>query len=234
MTGTGSQQVAHRISRAKKGMADLHSSFFLRHSFFCAFLLALFNSFFLSGCGTQLPLHRQMSPLPPGPICRVAVLPFLNDSDYPFGDTIVKKVFSTQLQDSGNFLVIQEGEIYKIYQQLHLLPGVVPSLEQYQIITNRINAQLLITGIILEMREDRGELQGTVNPMLVMEIQIRDGTSGETLWTVFHRRQGTDYKKTMHFGTIHTVTGLSRQMAEEIINLWFKKGLTQCEILPQF
>ena len=103
---------------------------------------------------------------------------------------------------------------------------------QLQIITNRLNARLLITGIIMEMREDRAE-HGTVDPMLIMDIQIRDGRSGETLWNAFHRRQGTDYKKTMHFGTIHTVTGLSRQMAEEIINLWFNKGLTQCDVSPQ-
>jgi len=161
----------------------------------------------------------------------VAVLPFLNDSDFPLADTLVSKVFAMQFQDSGNYLLIQEGDIQKVYQQLHLLPGVAPSLEQLQIIANRVSAQLLITGIILEMREDRYAL-GTVNPVLIVDIQIRDGRSGETLWTAFHRRQGTDYKKAMHFGTIHTATGLSRQMAEEIINLWFKKGLTQCDTSP--
>lgn len=108
------------------------------------------------------------------------------------------------------------------------MPGVSPTTEQFQIIAARINAQILVTGIIMEMREDPGEHR-TVNPLLVLEVQIR-GRNGETLWTTFHRRQGTDYKKSMHFGTIHTVTGLSRQVAEEIINLWFKKGLKQCNV----
>jgi len=207
-----------------------------RHSIFYGFLVALFFVFFLNGCGTlgseKLPLNRQLSSLPPGAICRVAVLPFLNDSDFPLGDAVVSKVFAMQFQDSGNYLVIQEGDILKVYQQLQIMPNAVPTLEQLQIIANRLNAQLLITGIVLEMREDRGQ-HGTVNPMLIVDIQIRDGRSGETLWNAFHRRQGTDYKKTMHFGTIHTVTGLSRQMAEEIINLWFNKGLTQCDVSPQ-
>ena len=165
--------------------------------------------------------------MPSGRICRVAVLPFLNDSDFLFADAIVSKVFSAQLQEMGDYLIVQDGDILKIYQQLHILPGVAPTLEQLQIIADRAHAQLLISGVVLEMRENRGE-HGTVNPLLIEEIQIRDGRNGETLWTVFHRRQGTDYKKTMHFGTLHTVTGLSRQMTEEIINLWFKKGLTQC------
>lgn len=186
----------------------------------------------VSGCGMlpgfgKVPHAEQMAPLPSGPICQVAVLPFINDSDFPFADTIVSKVFATQLQSQGDYLVSQEGDILKIYQQLHILPGKAPTLEQMQIIADRVHAQLLISGVILQMRENRGA-QGTVNPLIVEEIQIRDGRSGETLWTVFHRRQGTDYQKSMHFGTIHTVSGLSRQMAEEIINLWFKKGLTKC------
>jgi hypothetical protein len=83
----------------------------------------------------------------------------------------------------------------------------------------------------MEMREDRAG--NTVIPVIIMEIQLRDGNSGEIVWTAFHRRQGTDYKKTMHFGTIHTVTDLCRKMAEEIINLWYNKGLKQCDVLPR-
>lgn len=204
-------------------------------------MMRIFGFYFILLCGLlgsgcagsgRLPLHQQVAPLPSGSICRVAVLPFQNDSDFKFADTLVSRVFSAQLQASGDYLIVQDGDIKKIYQQMHILPGRVPTLEQLQIIANRVNAQALITGIVMEMRENRGE-HNTVNPLIVEEIQLRDGSSGETLWTVFHRRQGIDYQKTMHFGTIHTVTGLSRQMAEEIINLWFKKGLTQCNVLPR-
>ena len=199
-----------------------------RNSYFL-FLMLLIGCL-CSGCTSgQLPLQQQLTSLPSGPICRVAVLPFLNDSDFPLAGAIDRQAFATQFQSSGDYHVSQEGDVLKVYQQLHILPGVAPSLEQLQIIGDRVNAQLLITGIVLEMRENRGE-HGTVNPLVVEEIQIRDARSGETLWTTFHRRQGTDYKKTMHFGTIHTVTGLSRQMAEEIINLWFEKGLPQCNV----
>jgi len=212
----------------------LNSLLLARYSIFYASLLTLLIGLGLNGCTgklgfEQLPLHMQMAPLPPGPVCRVAVLPFLNDSDFPLGDAIVSKVFAAQLNNSGNYLVIQEGDILMAYQQLRILPNEPPSLEQLRILADRISAQLLITGIIMEMREDRGEY-GSINPMIVMELHIRDGTTGEILWKIFHRRQGADYKKTMHFGTIHSVTALSRQMAEEIINLWFEKGLTQCNV----
>lgn len=232
--GTNDKFRQVETSNCKVMMNDVNILFLLRAYITrrAVFIMTFFCIFVFSGCSTKLPLHRQLAPLPPGPICRVAVLPFLNDSDYSFGDAIIYKVFATKFQDAGNFLVIQEGDILKVFQQLHILPGVEPSLEQKQIIADRVNAQLLITGIVMEMREDRGE-HGTTIPFLVLEIQIRDGRSGEILWTAFHRRQGTDYKKTMHFGTIHTVTGLTAQMTDEIINLWFDKGLNQCDVLPR-
>ena len=217
----------------KEGIKDVVIPYFMaRYLFFYGSLLMLILTFLLSGCATRVPLHTQLAPLPAGPVCRVAVLPFINDSDFPLGDAIVYKVFATEFQASGNYLVIQEGEILKVYQQLRILPGETPTLQQLQIIADRVNAQLLITGIVMEIREDRGEYNSII-PAIIMEIAIRQGRSGEILWTTFHRRQGTDYKKTMHFGTIHTVTGLSRQMAEEIINLWFNKGLKQCDVLPR-
>jgi hypothetical protein len=173
-----------------------------------------------------------MAPMPPGPVCRVAVLPFVSDADFPLADAIVNKVFATQFQNSGNFFLIQDGDVLKIYHQLHILPGMTPNLDQLQIIANRVGAQFLITGVVLEMREDRGP-GGTVNPTLALQIQLCDGRSGQTLWTALHRRQGSYYTKAMHFGTINTVTGLSRQMAAEIINLWFEKGLAQCDVSPR-
>ena len=195
----------------------------------------MFLGFFCIGCGMKdpLPISMQVKPLPPGPICRVALLPFLNESEFPAGDAIFSKIFASQFQDAGNFFTIQEGDISKVYQQLHLLPGVAPTFGQLQIIADRVKAQFLITGSIIEMQELPAE-QNTINPTISVEVEIRDIRNGKILWATLHKRQGDYYNKTMHFGTIHSITGLSRQMAVEIINLWFKKGLNQCEASPQF
>ncbi len=199
----------------------------------CKYFLSILFLLACVGCSPLMPwtdrgpMRREMSPLPPGSGCRVAVLPFLNDSEFPHGGLIAQKVFAAQLLSSGEHVLTPEGDIVKAYQQLHLLPGATPTLEQLRIVADRINAPLLLTGIVIEMREGRSEHQ-TVNPQLIMQVELRDPVSGEILWTTLHRRKGTDYKKTMHFGTLHTVTGLCRQMAEEIINLWHEKGLSQC------
>jgi polysaccharide biosynthesis protein PelC len=210
------------------------SLFDIRHSIFCgslfcgSLILILF-----SGCGAKLPHHVDMRPLPAEPICRVAVLPFENESDYPLANAIAFKVFSAELQAAGNYLVVQEGDVRKIYQQLRIFPGQQPTPEEMQIMGTRLNAQLLITGTVMEMRENPGE-NASVNPVLAVDIQIRDGRSSVPLWRTYHRRQGTDYRKAMHFGTIHTATGLSQQVSREIINIWFRKGLKQCDVSPRF
>lgn len=180
----------------------------------------------------ELPLHREMAPIPPGPVCRVAVLPFVNDSDYPLANVIAKKVFMAEFQELGDYQVLQEGDIHKTYQQQRIYPGRAPNLEQMRIVADRLKADVLVSGTIFEMREDPG-LYSTVSPKIIMEIHIRDGRNGETLWTAYHHRQGSDYTKTMHFGTIHSVAGLSRQMVIEIINLWLEKGLPECNVLSR-
>lgn len=201
-------------------------------------LLLLLLLFCLGGCTgllqrtDSLPMHRQMAPLPAGTICRVAVLPFLNDSDYPLAEVIFAKVLASQLIALGNYQFVPEGDVLKIYQQLRIMPNQVPTPEELEIIASRLEAQLLVTGKVIEMRENPGQ-QRSVNPLLAVDVMLRDGKSSEPLWGGYHRRQGTDYRTAMHFGTIQTVTGLSRQAAEEIIHLWFKKGLTQCNVSSQ-
>lgn len=181
------------------------------------------------GCGGPQPFSQQLRPLPPDPICRVAVLPFVNNSDYPLAGALVHQVFNAQLQQTAGYQVIQEGDVRKVYQQLRIFPGQQPTPEQMRLLASRLSAQLLITGTVIEMRETPGN-NAPMNPVLELEILLRDGRNAVSLWHTHHRRQGTDYRTAMHFGAIHTITGLSRQVSREIINLWLKEGLTPCDV----
>ncbi|ADH85105.1 hypothetical protein [Desulfurivibrio alkaliphilus] len=187
----------------------------------------------ITGCGGPRPYSQQLRALPPEPICRVAVLPFANHSDYPLAGAVAHQVFSAQLQQTAGYQVAQEGDVRKAYQQLRIFPGQQPTPEQMRILADRLRVQLLFTGTVVEMRETPGN-NAPANPVLELELQIRDGRDAVALWHTHHRRQGTDYRTAMHFGTVHTVTGLSRQVAREIINLWLKEGLTPCDASPQY
>lgn len=189
---------------------------------------------FIGGCGTELPYLQRLRPLPSDEhMCRVAVLPFTSESDYPQSATIVYKVITAELQTLGNYIVTQEGDVDKLYLQLRILPGQSPSREQLQILANRLNVQLLFTGHVMEMRENPGA-SGGVNPVLAMRLDILDGRTADILWSIYHRRQGLDYQKAMHFGIINSMAGLAKQVGLEIINLTFKKGLPPCDVSSRF
>ncbi|MEJ2199445.1 MAG: hypothetical protein P8X63_00290 [Desulfuromonadaceae bacterium] len=188
--------------------------------------------FCLAGCGRDPFLHR-MKPLPAETPCRIAVLPLINETDYPLAETIVYKVFSVELTEMGNFWLAQEGDIRKIFQQFRIYPGQPLSPEQMKILADRLNVQLLITGNIIQMQENPGP-NGSVNPELAVRLSILNADTIETLWSTYHRRQGIDYQTTMHFGQINSMTRLCRQVAKEIINLWFEQGLTPCDITSQY
>ncbi len=211
-------------------MALIQNSKFKIQNCLIIFLLA----FAVSGCARNtLPYHTKAAPLPGGAVCRVAVLPFMNEGDFPLADSIYYKVFLAQFNELSDFHLAQEGDVLKIFQQLRILPGAALPPEQLELVASRLNAQLLITANVVEMRENPGE-HGSINPVLAVNMQIRDGISGDVIWNTYHRRQGTDSRKAMHFGTIHTVTGLSEQVSGEIINLWFKEGLTRCDVSSRF
>ncbi len=82
-------------------------------------------------------------------------------------------------------------------------------------------------GTILQM-EERKERAG-MDPSLAVSIKILDANTGETLWTTYHRRQGSQFRKVMHFGMVNTITSLAQRVSDEVLEQWFRKGLRGCE-----
>lgn len=180
-----------------------------------------------AGCGMAKPrLIKLSSPLEGGN-CRVALLPFINESKYPRGDTILYRLFVSELVRSGKFQVAAEGETRKILRQMKVYPNRVLDIEQTLIVADRLNAELVISGTIHEMDEEFRNK--TLMPSLVFSVNIYDATTGRILWTTYHKGRGDQYRWIMHFGMINTISALARQMSEEVVNLWTKEGLGNCE-----
>ncbi len=186
--------------------------------------------FLLVGCGANSPVLHRLAPLPEGATCRVAVLPIINQADYPQGGEMFYKIFSAELVSFGHFQVAQEGDVRNLYQQLMVYPNQPLTLEQLKVISNRLNVRLVIGGTVLVMREHKGA--ESVNPDITILMRIYDGVTGKTLWTTYHRRKGSDYQRILRFGQINTLTGLAHRMSREILTLWFKKGMKRCATLP--
>jgi hypothetical protein len=180
-----------------------------------------------SGCGLPPPNLQQLAPIARDSICRVAILPFNNETSYSQGDIIMYRVFAAELSHRGKFMITPEGDVRKILHQMHTVPGEDFNIEQIRILADRLQAQLLITANIIEMDENMSS--NRTNPTLAIIFRILDADSGRILWVTYHRREGGQYRKVMHFGVVNTVTELVRRVSHEIIESWFTVGgLPQC------
>lgn len=180
----------------------------------------------LAGCGPKVPNLVKYASLPDERICRIAVLPFVSETDYPLADTIAYRVFMGELVQTGQFDLAQEGDVREAFRHMRIWPGQQPHIEQIKIFGDRLRVGLIITGTVVEM--DEVPMANVVNPVIALSLRIVDPLSGETLWHTYHRREGEYYRKVMHFGVLNTVTSLVHQVSQEVLDLWFKKGLKGC------
>lgn len=139
---------------------------------------------------------------------------------------MVTRIFSTQLSQRGNYRLAQEGDIFALYQQLHMRPYQEPELEQLRIIGDRLGVQLIIIGSITEMTDTGGIEQK--KPSLEIKVDILEAKTGKSLWTTYHSRQGDQFRKFMHFGMVNSSTELIKIVSQEIIDKWVHEGMAKC------
>lgn len=180
----------------------------------------------ITACAARQPEFQRLESQTE-PICSVAILPFVNDTKFDQGEIVVQRIMVATLSQFPDLKIASEGDVRHLYPELHIFPGEQPNIKQMQIIGSRLEVQTLITGKIIQMAEENKG--GETNPVLAIHLQVFDAYSGQTLWTTFHRRDGHDFRKVMHFGLINTVSELAKVMAEEIYLEWQNKGFAQCE-----
>jgi hypothetical protein len=189
-------------------------------------LLLFFSPFILAGCADDVPRLHKMGALPADASCSVAILPFVDRGHFPNGANLLYKVMTSELVSSDKIKLVNEGDILKVYQQLNIFPTRMPDQEQMKIISNRLGVKLFIAGDILRMAERPSGRQ--VNTELTVIVRMYEGPTGNLVWGTYHKRRGLDYRKILHFGRINTITGLTRQVVDEILELWFEEGMTAC------
>jgi TolB-like protein len=177
---------------------------------------------FLASCSQKRPNIIQLAPLPDS-ICRVAVLPFINRTSYQDGDVVFYRVFLSMISEMNEFDIVPEGDIRRIYRQIRVAPGLrQPTYDQMRIIGDYLNADILISGTILQMKENVRSMEDI--PYMTVNMEILDADSGTTIWSIYHDSNGEQYRKIMHFGLINTITQLTKQFSQEVLASWAAEG----------
>lgn len=184
------------------------------------------TALFLGGCAASRPYLQAYTAQVPVAACSVAVLPIVNQSDYDQGGTILHRLLLSALLNERPWRLALEGDVRRIYRELHLRPWQQPTPDQIRVLGSRLEVDLLIGAKIITMEEQiKG---GKLNPRLKIELQVYDGAEGTLLWSTYHSRKGTDYRKLMHFGLSNTVSELGKKMLKEILILWKEEGMSAC------
>lgn len=194
---------------------------------FIASIAAIVAACLTGGCvPTPSPPETQQLSNSATPICRIAVLPFINHTGYLQGDLIFYRIFIAELNRRGDFTVAQEGDVREIFRQMKLSPKDIPGHEQLLILADRLAIDAVISGEIVTMHEEQGAKE--TQPQLAVALQLTPVGSAKPLLATYHRRSGEDYRKVLHFGLINTMTSLAALVADEILTVWKEKGLTPC------
>lgn len=190
-------------------------------------LFALLAVVTISGCLPSASRPQiQLLHKPSTEICRIAVLPFVNNTDYVQGGTLCYRIFVTELNRLGGFTVAHEGDVRRILRQMKVNPKEMPSYEQNQVLADRLGVEAIITGEVVAMDEkDRDQ---ETDPLLALNLILHAAGSNKPLLTTYHSRRGADYRKVMHFGLINTMTSLAVKVSDEILEIWFAEGLKPC------
>lgn len=186
----------------------------------------LFLVLLAMGCSTEVPVLQKLAPLPEQGSCKIAVLPFINESSYAQGGAIIGQIFLSQLVATGHFEVFQEGDILELYRQLQLYPNRLPDQEQLEMLGGRLGPDLFVGGVLQTMYQRKKG--NDINTELTFSLQVYDGRTGQILWTTYHRRLGSEYQQLMHLGRINSITALASRMSKEIISDWLTQGMPTC------
>lgn len=179
----------------------------------------------LAGCAGSFPRLKVLTALPDTPHCRVAILPFIYQGDFPRGENIVYKAFIAEMAAVPGVDVVSEGNVLQLYKQFRLFPKDLPNEDQLRAMARRLGAETMVTGEIMRMSEVDANV---VNTELALVLDLHAGDSGKLLWTTYHRRQGEEYRNVLHYGRVNSMSGLARRMSSEILTLWIENGMKQC------
>jgi len=191
------------------------------------FVLALGLVFACAGCAMQNGLQIHLAAkAEESNLCRVAVLPFANETGRNTAEIKAYRIFLGELVASGNYEVESEGEVYFFLNRNRLRSGDLLDSQLYTQLAEQLEVDAIVRGRVIAMEYRRGR-DGEM-PFCDLQVDLISAEDGELLASAFHRRSGEEYQKLMHFGTIRTASGLMAQMSREIIKAWKQKGLSGC------
>ncbi|MEJ2200969.1 MAG: hypothetical protein P8X63_08150 [Desulfuromonadaceae bacterium] len=187
--------------------------------------------FLLFGAGCSMNgdlMTRLVAKKSPKQVCRVAILPFENQTDNLEAATLAYRIFYSEMIAADLVDVVSEGDVRLFLLRNRLRPGPVLDANHFEDLAKHLGVDAVVTGTLVEVGMDNRN-GGEKIPFVALKLDMYDVQEGQRLLNTFHRRWGDDYRKTLHFGVVRTLSGVVAHLSEEILEDWREKGVGDCK-----
>lgn len=161
-------------------------------------------------------IHYRAPQFDPEAAYRVAVLPFVNQSGSRHAGELMALHFVRQLHASANFRVIEPGLVREELMRLRVIIPEGASLDTAHLLFGRIEADLLLSGKVMEYDDYRGA-EGV--PRVYFTVQVIERHSNEVVWSSQSSSGGDEGVLLFDFGRIHSASELASRLARETVKL---------------
>lgn len=182
---------------------------------------------FLAGCAPA-PDSVYTVPKPQTRLCRVALLPLLNESEDFTATALCYRTMLTELMAAPEVQISNPTDMKNILRRREIFPSSIyaASPQVLEEIAAELDVDGYIRGKILTYEQRHVGRSGKV-PYISLQLELLQ-TDGSLVSQLFYARSGDEYRSLMHYGVIRTYTGLLARMMEEIIQRWDEQGQIGC------
>lgn len=184
-------------------------------------LLMCAGVFVAAGCGASMRTYlKEEAPL--HKIKKLAILEFDNISKDKSAGEKLAYLFSIELITSGQFKVVEPGEVEKALKEVKIrAKGGISTMEiaDVQKVGEALGVDAVILGSI-----DTFEMGKKEDPIISMDIHMLDTKDGSLVWKVNYIASGSNFAYLLDFGKITSTEMLSRKMVKNLLAPIIKKS----------
>jgi hypothetical protein len=145
----------------------------------------------------------------------VAVLPFRNESTRRNAGEILALHFTRELSNSGNFEVVEPGEVRQVLLRSRTIMEGGLSLPQADILHAALDVDLVLTGIVMEYQDFIG---GYGNPKVEFSMRVFDMKTRQIVWSSFSYNEGDDGVFFFNLGKVNTAHEMASGMVRSVVD----------------
>ena len=158
------------------------------------------------------PRNAFRSPLlEPGAPRKVAVLPFLNETQRRGAGETMALEFVRQLEAAGNFQVVEPGLVRDELLRYRIVTEEGVSLDTARVVSELLRTDLVLAGYVRDY-DDGGV------PRVDFTVLLLDNGNSEILWQGSSHNRGDDGVWFFDAGTVGTAAGLACRMARSAVD----------------